>query len=251
MTLLVEETLMIDAGSALSGLDPLRAGSIKNVILTHAHLDHLRELGFLPFHRDPDTDGVLSIWGTAGVIEAVRTAVFNDSFWIDFENPRPPRRPGIRYELLKADSPRKIGGVLLEAVPTSHSRHETSGFILQGDDARVVYAVDSGPTERIWEIAGRGGAVDGVFYDVSLPNRYSRTEEGHLTPSKLMEEVEKLQPRSPRIIATHLKPEFRDETVDELGNLPFAVEIPRAGDVLEFRGRGGTHTPWIISSGGT
>ena len=201
MTLLVEDSLLLDAGSALSGMDPARLPAVRAVLLSHGHLDHVRELGFIPFHRDPERDGLLQVCAVPGVLDAVRAAVFNGAFWIDFEKPEPPRRRGIEYRALRWERPVDLAGIEVEAVRLTHSRYETSGFILDGGGASVVYALDSGPTRRIWERE---------------------------------EEILKLGPHRPRIFATHLKPEFRSEIEAEIKRLPFPVELPGRGDVLEL-----------------
>jgi 3',5'-cyclic-nucleotide phosphodiesterase len=234
MTLLVDSTLMVDAGSAVSGLDPSRAPSVRAVLLTHAHLDHIRELGFLPFHRDGERDGRLAIWATAGVLDAVRIAVFNRKFWVDFEDPRPPRTAGIVYRVLFPGHSTEVEGITVEAVPTTHSTYETSGFLLEKKGVLVAYAVDSGPTHEIWERARKQTALRAAFFDVSFPDRFAGSVDEHLTPRGLRAEVEKLLPRKVRIIAVHLKPEFREETKRELEGLPFPVEVPENGEVLEI-----------------
>jgi 3',5'-cyclic-nucleotide phosphodiesterase len=234
MTLLVDSALMVDAGSAVSRLDPSRAPEVRAVLLTHAHLDHIRELGFLPFHRDGERDGRLEIRATAGVLEAVRTAVFNRAFWIDFENPRPPRKPGIFYRPLVPLVPVDVGGVSIEAVPLTHSTYETCGFLLEKDGACVAYAVDSGPTDEIWRRARDRDGLCAAFFDVSFPDRFAGIVEEHLTPRGLKAEVMKLRPREVRVIAVHLKSEYREETMAELEALSFPVEVPENGEVLEF-----------------
>lgn len=238
LTLLVDGTLMIDAGSAVSGLDPARAPAVKTVLLTHAHLDHVRELGFLPFHRDPERDGLLEIAGPRKVLEAVRTAVFNKAFWVDFERPRPPRRPGIRYRPLEPRAPATFGSLRVEGVPLAHSVYECWGYVIEGNGASIVTAFDSGPTDAIWERARSLPRVDAVLYDVSFPDRFADVLNEHNTPATLAREVAKLRPHRPRVVALHLKPEFRDETREELRALPLDVEIPSAGDVLEIEAHG-------------
>jgi ribonuclease BN (tRNA processing enzyme) len=234
MTLLVNGSLMIDAGNAVSGLDPARAPKVKAVLLSHGHLDHIRELGFLPFYRDAERDGCLAIWGTSAVLQVVRNAVFHADFWIDFENPRPPRKPGIRYHRLESGPPVTIEGIRVEAVPLTHSRYETSGFLLEDPEGTAIYALDSGPTDRIWERARSRDAVHAVFFDVSFPDRFASQLDEHLTPAGLVREVKKLEPHRPRILAVHLKPEYHDEVRAELSALPFPVEIPSKGDVISI-----------------
>ncbi len=232
MTLLVDSVLMIDAGSVASGLDPARAGDVKTVLLSHAHLDHVRELGFLPFRRDPEKDGLLDIVSTPGVLRAVRQAVFNRDFWIDFEAPAPPRQPGIRYRDIAPETPFTASGFRVEAVPLTHAGFETSGFILEKEGRTAVYALDSGPTGRIWTRAKERETVHAVFYDVSFPDRFAAGLDEHMTPSGLAREVAKLAPHTPRVLAVHLKPEHRAEILAELDALPFAVETPEAGDMI-------------------
>jgi cAMP phosphodiesterase len=73
--------------------------------------------------------------------------------------------------------------------------------------------------------------------ETSFPNRLQDIADvsGHLTPKTLARELDKLAMRSPRILITHLKPEFRDEVIKELRNFKgHRLRILRDGDVLKL-----------------
>ena len=234
MSIMIEGRLLIDAGSAASGLPLMRRWAIEDVLISHVHLDHIRELGFLPADRDVAAHGLLTVWGTRATIEAVRQAVFAPKVWFDYAD-ETTGRATMRYRLLEPLVQQGISGVLVEPVPVTHGA-ECMGFVVRSRETCAVFAIDSGPTEVIWERAAAGGPATAVFYDVSFPNRMKEEALrcGHLTPELLVAEVAKLSLRPERIFACHLKPEHREQVTAELERTALPVEVPTSGDVVQI-----------------
>jgi hypothetical protein len=88
----------------------------------------------------------------------------------------------------------------------------------------VIFAADSGPTTRLWEVAHRTPGLSAVFLEASFPNRLKAVAEAalHLTPDTFGREAANIPP-GVRIIAVHLKVRFREEIIRELQalQLPF------------------------------
>jgi cAMP phosphodiesterase len=234
MSILIEGRLLIDAGSAASGLSLERRWTVEDVLISHVHLDHIRELGFLPADRDVAAHGLLTVWGTRATIEAVRQAVFTPKVWFDFAD-ETTGRATMRYRPFEPFVPQEISGMLVEPVPLTHGA-ECTGFIVRSGRTCAVFAIDSGPTEFIWKQAAAGGPVTAAFYDVSFPNRMKEEALrcGHLTPELLVTEAGKLSPRPERIFACHLKPEHREEVTAELRQTGSSVEVSTSGDVVHI-----------------
>ena len=73
--------------------------------------------------------------------------------------------------------------------------------------------------------------------ETSFPNRLQDVADvsRHLTPQTLAKELEKLPMKTPQILITHLKPEFRREVIRELRKLKgHRLRVLRDGDVLEL-----------------
>jgi 3',5'-cyclic-nucleotide phosphodiesterase len=83
--MLINDVLMIDAGTAASALTIEEQQNLQCVLLSHFHIDHLKELPSL-------ADNLLSQQGTAPLVVAsieevlngARTHVFNEQIFPDF-----------------------------------------------------------------------------------------------------------------------------------------------------------------------
>ena len=83
---LVDDRVLVDAGTVGGALSVPEQIQIQHALLTHAHLDHTAGLAFLT-----DTlamvapDRRVTTASIAPVIEALRTHAFNDTLWPDFK----------------------------------------------------------------------------------------------------------------------------------------------------------------------
>jgi cAMP phosphodiesterase len=76
-----------------------------------------------------------------------------------------------------------------------------------------------------------------LVIETSFPNRLQDVADvsRHLTPQTLLQELDKLAMKSPQILITHLKPEFRQEVIRELRKLKgHRLRVLRDGDVLHL-----------------
>ena len=75
------------------------------------------------------------------------------------------------------------------------------------------------------------GRVRAIVVETSFPNRLEALAEvsGHLTPSLLARELDKMPPCP--VWVYHIKPMFHDETVDELTRLDGRVRVLSDGEV--------------------
>src|SRR5262249_37758097 len=95
----------------------------------------------------------------------------------------------------------------------------------------VLFALDTGPTSEIWEVASRTPRLTAAFVDVAFPDEMRLLAEasGHLTPSLVRDQVERL-PEGVRRIASHLKPAHYDRIVAQLDRIAVPnLEIGQPG----------------------
>jgi ribonuclease BN (tRNA processing enzyme) len=235
-TYIVNERLAIDAGS-LGLWDPVeQQAKIRNVLISHSHLDHLASLPLFVDNVCTSTGDPVAVHGSAAVLESLRCDVFNWRLWPDFIGMTPeigaflklapPLQSGVAVE---------IDGLRITPVDVNHTI-PTHGFIIEDESSAIVIVSDSGPTDRIWELANRTPNLQAVFIETSFPNEMADIAElsRHLTPMTLAGELAKLK-QPARIIGMHIKPRFRGQVEQEL----FALQLPhfeivRPGEVYEF-----------------
>lgn len=235
MSILINEHILIDAGSAASVLSMEERSRITHIFISHCHLDHTRDLGFLPAGRDMNECDALTLCGTKSVLNILRRTVFTDRVWFDFSRSNSGEAPSLRYKRLRFHEAIQVGSVRVEAIPVNHTC-ETAGFVIEDEEGAVVLSSDTGPTKTLWNRANSVGRIRAVFVDVSLPDRLNdqALETGHMTPSLMKEELSKVQCEDARIFAYHLKPEYFEEVRRELMLTDPKIEIPGSGDTYNL-----------------
>ncbi len=203
--------LAIDAGSLGLVGEPVDMARVREVILTHAHIDHIATLpmwieALLSQDRAP-----VAVHGTQDTIEQLRKHFFNGVIFPDFEQlAEKDGRQLMEYRLVPEDRAFGLAGFSLEAIRAEHPI-ETHGYFVDDGVTEVLFASDSGPSERLWQACEGRERLKAVFLETSFPDFMEDIAEsaGHLTPGLLAEEL-KRAPEQVQVFITHMKPAYRD-----------------------------------------
>ena len=87
--MLVDDDVLIDAGTGIGDLPLEDLRSIRHVFLTHAHLDHIAGLPMLVdciFSENIDTP--VTVYAREETIKAIQDHLFNWVIWPDFGKPK-------------------------------------------------------------------------------------------------------------------------------------------------------------------
>jgi ribonuclease BN (tRNA processing enzyme) len=223
---LINGTVGIDVGCTGCYGSPQEQEAIRNIFLTHSHTDHTASLPILVENAWTPTDECPTIHGSTETLDAVQKHIFNDVMWPDFIAISRSAPPFLRLSPLQPETPIEAGGLRLIPVPVDHLV-PTFAYVVDDGDSAVIFGADSGPTNRIWEIAHRTPNLRAVFLEACFPNYLHGLAKTslHLTPEMFAGEVAKI-PRGVRIIAVHIKVRYRTEVIRELESLNFQnVEI--------------------------
>jgi ribonuclease BN (tRNA processing enzyme) len=217
--LLIDETVAIDAGSLGSGLPLERQLAVRSVVLTHAHSDHTRDLPFFVDNVFGQHHDGLDVYASEPATYAVRRHVLNSDVWPDFSRLPNHLVPWLRLRELAEETTLAIGDLRITPFAVNHPV-PTYGLLLESGGSAVLWSSDTGPTDRLWEIANRTPNLQAIFLDVSFCNRLQSVadESGHLTPLTMQRELRKLD-RDVPILLQHLKPAFIDEIRAEVAAL--------------------------------
>jgi ribonuclease BN (tRNA processing enzyme) len=217
---LVDDTILIDGGTVGGALSTDEQLRIEHALLSHAHLDHVAGLAFLTETLALyETPTPLTITSLEPVVKALRSAIFNDSVWPDFSQLPSAGAPVVRYRTLVEDTEQSVGGLVVTPVAVNHTV-PCSGFVLRDGTSAVVYSGDTAPTEALWKTAARVPGLRAVILECAFPNRLSGLADvaKHMTPERIRRELDKL-PADVPVLIYHVKPQFKDEIGDELGEI--------------------------------
>ena len=224
---LVDGSVAVDAGAITRALTIDEQRAIRHVLVSHTHMDHTATLPFLIENIFGSNSGPVSIYCSNRVLGAVRRHLFNNDTWPDFTRIPDHLEPSVRFQEIVAETPFTIadlpgGDLEITAIPVSHIV-PTTGFVLRQGGSSLIFTSDTGPTDRIWEVANATPDLAAIITECSFPNRLQAVADvsRHLTPRTLAGELAKLERRVP-VLIYHLKPPYVEELRAELA----AAELP-------------------------
>ena len=225
---LIGDTVAVDAGAITRALSIDEQRTIQHVLVTHTHMDHTASLPFLIENIFGATSEPLTIYCTQSVLGAVRRHLFNNDTWPDFSRIPNQLYPSVKFEVIEPERPFLITGVPsgnleVTAIPVNHIV-PTHGLLLRQGTTSVMFTSDTGPTERIWEVANATSDLTALITECSFPNRLQEVADVslHLTPQTLAGELAKLDGAVP-VYLYHFKPPYVDELRAELAT----TDLPR------------------------
>jgi ribonuclease BN (tRNA processing enzyme) len=234
---LLNGKILIDAGTITPLLEVEEQGNIRYILLTHAHLDHVKDLMFLAdnIYYLPK-DSPLVIYSTPYIIEMLKTHLFNGIIWPDFSKLPSPENTILKFVVINPGEKIRLDNFDITAILVHHSV-ETVGYVIESEEKSVLFIGDTGPTEEIWEVANRIKNLKAIFIETSLPNSMKEIADmtGHLTPGTLERELMKLASRDLDIYLYHMKIQHYESIQREIsliGNR--SIHILQDGQIIRF-----------------
>jgi ribonuclease BN (tRNA processing enzyme) len=230
-SLLIDDALALDAGSLARVLSVERQLGVRSVLLSHSHLDHVSSLPFFIENIYGHAHDPIDIYASAATLAVLHQHLFNDALWPDFTRLPDHVRPAMRLRELEAEVPVEIEGVRITPIPVNHPV-PTFGYLLERDGAAVLWSSDTGPTERLWQVANDTPGLRAVCLEISFDDSMQQIADlsGHLTPRSAERELAKLERPVP-VLLHHLKPPCIDAIRYEVRRL----KNPRIGYLEQGR----------------
>lgn len=205
-SLLVDNDILIDAGTGVGDLSIAELTQIDHVFLTHSHLDHL---ACLPFMVDTVGDmrrRPLVVHAPEAVVEIVRNHVFNWSIWPDFTEIPSPDAPFLRFQPFRAGESVQLGDRTLTPLPANHTVPAVA-YALASPAASLVFSGDTTVCPELWAAINGISGLRILIVECAFSDKEKKlaVASKHLCPAMLAEELKQLQ-QDVDIFITHLKP---------------------------------------------
>lgn len=233
---LVDDCVAIDAGSIAIALSDKQRDTVRDIVVTHPHMDHIASL---PIYID-DLFGFLEapirIHATEEVIDLLERDIFNWTVYPRFSELRNEHGPVMEYVPVKTGVEFAVAHLRMIAVNVNHIV-PTIGLIITDGKATVAFSSDTAETEEFWTLVNNTPHVDALLIEASFPNALSKLAEDsrHFTPESLNRELRKLNHNGLDILTVHLKPAYRETVTSELTSLAIPkLEVMEAGRIYEW-----------------
>jgi len=191
---LVNDTVCLDAGFVSGALSLREQVKVKDVVISHSHLDHTCSLPFLIDNNFSAPGFTLRIHAIREVIASMKSHLFNNHTWPDFTCLPNDLTPVLKLVEVPLEKPFKVNGLSIRAVRVSHIV-PTTGFLVEDGEGTLAYSSDTAPTDRFWELVNKARNLKAVIVETSFPNDLQELANvsGHLTPQTLDTELRKLK----------------------------------------------------------
>lgn len=233
---LVDGRLAIDAGALTSSLSLDELLRVDDILLTHSHFDHVKDVPLLADLVVGRRKRPIRVHASRACARTLRQSIFNDELWPDFTRIPDPRRPVIEIVPFAPTIPFRIGRYHVAPVRVPHPV-ESVGYVLSDGRAAILVSGDTGPTTRLWKRANAEKRLKALFVELSFPSRLQALADvsGHLTPTTLARELQKIARDGQPVLLYHLKPAYLAEMARELKALRLDhVRILERGEELAF-----------------
>jgi len=220
---LINNHIMLDAGTIATGLPIAEQAAISHIVLSHAHLDHSKGIPFLADNVIGHIKAPVQIAGIKVVLDTLMDHIFNNKIWPDFTRIPDAKNPVLKLKELPLNRQTKLGkdGLTFKPIAVAHTV-PTTGYIIKEGDKAVLYSGDTKATDSIWKEASKlGKNLKAVFIETSFPNRLQFLADlsGHLTPQSMGKELKKIKGYKGPVFVYHVKSQYLMEIEREIDAL--------------------------------
>jgi ribonuclease BN (tRNA processing enzyme) len=183
---LIDDDLLIDAGTGLGDLPLNQMTGIRHIFLTHSHMDHVVGLPLLADSMFGVHDEPIVVYAQEKTIKALKAHIFNWVIWPDFSELPTRENPSIQFEIMNPGDKVTIRAREIEMIQVNHTVPGV-GYCLSSRRANVAFSGDTTTT-------------DNPNQDIEIA-KISK----HYCPTLLGEDILKMRHR-PDVWLTHFKP---------------------------------------------
>jgi ribonuclease BN (tRNA processing enzyme) len=215
--LLVDDDVLIDAGTGIGDLALEDIDSIRHVFLTHAHLDHVAGLPMLADRIfDEQIETPLTVYAREETLRAVQDHLFNGVIWPDFAKLPSAEQPMLRYCVCSPGDTITIGNRNFYAIDVMHSV-PSLGYTVQNSGGVFAVSGDTKTNETLWPVLNACDDLKVLVIEVSFPDEMQELAgiAGHYTPKTLTDDLQRLQ-HEPEIWLTGMKPGEEARILDQV-----------------------------------
>lgn len=215
--MLVDDDVLIDAGTGIGDLELSDLDSIRHVFLTHAHLDHVAGLPMLVDRVFDENFAVpLTVYARQETLLAIQQHLFNDIIWPDFARLPAPERPMLRYQVCSPGDTITIGHRDFYAVDVLHTV-PSLGYTVQNSGGAFAVSGDTKTNETLWPVLNACDDLRVLVIEVSFPDEMEQlaNEAGHYCPKTLSRDLRRLE-HNPQIWLTGMKPGREAEILEQV-----------------------------------
>jgi cAMP phosphodiesterase len=213
----IDDCVAVDAGSLALAANDLQRQQLRDVIVTHPHMDHIASLPIFIDDLFSELTEPVRVYATPEIIEALERDIFNWTVYPRFSELRNQHGAVMEYVPVTLGEEFRVRHLRLTAVAVNHIV-PTFGLLVTDEKAFAAFSSDTAATEEFWHLVNAQPHLDALLIETSFPDHLAELAwvSRHFTPASLAEELTKLQNHQPDVLIVHIKPTYRSQVITEL-----------------------------------
>ncbi len=222
---LLDDDILIDAGTGITRLSLEQLAGIDHIFLTHSHLDHVLGLPLLLDAVGDRRGKPVVVHALPETLEILSEHLFNWKLWPDFREIPDVSNPWVTFSPLPLGSSVNLDSRIFTTLPAHHVV-PACGYRITWESGSLVFTGDTTSSDALMHALNDMSDLHDLIIETSFENalRDIAVASQHHWPDSLAHELQRLK-RQPRIWITHLKPGNEDAIVAELRRLIPGREI--------------------------
>jgi ribonuclease BN (tRNA processing enzyme) len=234
---LVDDDVLIDAGTGVCSLSLDEMRCIKHIFLTHSHLDHIASIPLLADTLFDDLIGrPLIIHALPETIKALQDHIFNWTIWPNFTELPHKTNAVLKLEAMTSGSVSELTGRNIEMISVNHSVPGVA-YRVESDNKAFAFSGDTTNNENLWISLNKHDSLDLLFVESAFADKDIELAKVafHYCPKLLAEDLPKLKHRA-KVCISHLKPGCEQEIIEQCKTaLPdWDIHQLKSGDVFQL-----------------
>ncbi len=205
-TLLIDEDIVIDAGTGLGDLNLQAMSCIRHIFLTHSHLDHITSIPFLVDTMFDNIKDPIIIHGLAETIDALKKHIFNNIIWPDFSRLPSSANPVMQYQVMQVGETIELNNRKIEMIEVNHIVSGV-GYRVESETGTFAFSGDTTTNDTFWAALNKHDKLDLLIVESAFANKDIELCHlaGHYCAELLGPDLAKLN-HKPAIYISHNKP---------------------------------------------
>ncbi|MBD0372333.1 MAG: 3',5'-cyclic-nucleotide phosphodiesterase [Pyrinomonadaceae bacterium] len=233
----IDDRVAVDAGSIALSVTEEQRRTVRDIIVTHPHMDHIATLPIFIDDLFGELTEPIRVYATQEVIDVLENDIFNWTVYPRFSELKNDKSKVMEYVPFRVGEEFRIAHLRAVAVNVNHIV-PTVGLITTDGEHTLAFSSDTAETEEFWQLVNRTPRIDALLIEASFPDYLAQLAEvsRHFTPASLKKELRKMKKhKDADILTVHIKPSYREQVVEELKALKIPkLRIMEPGETYEW-----------------
>jgi len=231
----VDDLIAFDAGSLAMAATDEQKKQIRDVVISHAHLDHVAGLPLYIDDLFATIKRPIQIHATTEVIEILERDLFNWSIYPRFSELTNDYGVVLEYRPFEVEKDFTVKHLRVKAIKVNH-KVPSVGFLVSDGKSSFALTNDTAEINRFWEVVNQQEKLSAIFVECAFPDELGElaASSHHLTPQVLQKEIAKLKRDCP-IYVVNIKPMYFEQVTCQIKQLNIQnLQVLTVGRIYEL-----------------